>query len=209
MINNHIHSFENGKWRQNCYIVIDNNGKALIIDPGSDLDGIVNKVEGLGVKPVAILNTHAHYDHIGAVTGLQRNYDIPFYLHADDETLLKRANVYKLFFESNSSLDIPSFDKAYPLESEGPCNIHGFSVSALHTPGHTAGSVCLLLGKFLFSGDTMLPNGPGRSDLPGGDVDALKDSLKKLRRLPDETIVFPGHGKSFDLHTFFQRYDES
>lgn len=209
MIKNHVHTFENGKWRQNCYIVTGDNGEALIIDPGSDLDGVVNKVEGLGVKPVAILNTHAHYDHIGAVAGLRKSYHIPFYLHPDDETLLKRANVYKLFFESKANLDIPLFDKAYPIESGAICNIDSFSVAAIHTPGHTAGSVCLLLGSILFSGDTLLPNGPGRSDLPGGDANLLEDSLKRLRRLPSETIVFPGHGKPFDLHTFFQRHDES
>jgi glyoxylase-like metal-dependent hydrolase (beta-lactamase superfamily II) len=82
-------------------------------------------------------------------------------------------------------------------------------ISVIYTPGHTQGSVCLLIDGVLFSGDTLLPNGAGRSDLPGGDKQALMCSLEKLSTLPGETMVYPGHGRPFSLQSFYQRHHET
>ena len=203
----HVTTFVNGKWRQNCYLVSNEQREALIVDPGSDPEAIAELITELGVQPVAILNTHAHYDHIGAVSGLTQKYQIPFFLHGHDEKLLKQANLYKMLFETKSIISIPTFDQDFakwPVD----LNVGAFSVKILHTPGHTAGSVCLLIDGNLFSGDTLMHSGPGRTDLPGGDKYTLKDSLQKLRKLPEEYLIYAGHGPAFLSQEFWEKYDQ-
>lgn len=203
----HVTTFVNGKWRQNCYLISNAQREALIVDPGSDPEAIAELITELGVQPVAILNTHAHYDHIGAISGLMQKYQIPFFLHGDDAKLLKQANLYKILFETKNSISIPTFGEDFAKGPEG-LRVAGFSVRVIHTPGHTAGGVCLLIGSNLFSGDTLMPGGPGRTDLPGGNKVKLKDSLQKLRELPDDYLVYAGHGKPFMLQEFWKKNDE-
>ena len=202
-----VTTFVNGKWRQNCYLISNAQGEALIIDPGSDPEAIVELITDLVVRPVAILNTHAHYDHIGAISDLMQRYQIPFFLHGDDAKLLKQANLYKILFETKNSIAIPPFGEDFAKWPED-LRMAGFSVRVIHTPGHTAGGVCLLIGSNLFSGDTLMPGGPGRTDLPGGDKVKLKDSLQKLRELPEDFLVYSGHGKPFMLQEFWKKNDE-
>lgn len=203
----HVTTFVNGKWRQNCYLVSNNQKEVLIVDPGSDPEAIAELINELGVQPVAILNTHAHYDHIGAVSWLLEKYKIPFYLHSDDAKLLKQANLYKILFETKNSISIPPFGVDF---AKGPEMLYvaGFSVRVIHTPGHTEGGVCLLIGNNLFSGDTLMPGGPGRTDLPGGDKAKLNDSLQKLRELPNDYLVYSGHGAPFMLQEFWKNNND-
>jgi glyoxylase-like metal-dependent hydrolase (beta-lactamase superfamily II) len=201
-----ITTFTNGNLQQNCYVVVNNLQEALIIDPGSKPEAISNLLDDLKVIPIAILNTHAHYDHIGAVSTLLQKYSMPFFLHKDDAKLLKQANIYKIMFGSKDSIPIPSFGEDL-ADIKKKQVLLGFKIQAIHTPGHTGGSVCLLIGDQLFSGDTLLPWGAGRTDLPGGDSQKLKDSLEILRRLPDRYLVYPGHGKPFTLEEFWNRND--
>lgn len=195
----------NGKWKQNCYLVSgDATGLALVIDPGSDAPFIQQQLLHHTLKPVAILNTHAHYDHIGAVAALMAHYKIPFYLNSADVKLMKQANLYKFLFDSKESVVIP--EPTHELSpQEAKLQVGGFNVSVLCTPGHTKGSTCLQIGADLFSGDTLLPNGPGRTDLPGGDKVALAQSVELLRKLPDATMVWPGHGRSFSLGSLWEK----
>lgn len=200
-----IRALPNGKWKQNCYLVSDDTtGLALVIDPGSDAPFIQQQLLHHTLTPVAILNTHAHYDHIGAVAALMLHYKIPFYLNSADVKLLKQANLYKFLFDSKESVVIP--EPTHELSpQEAMLQVGGFEVSVLCTPGHTKGSTCLQIGTDLFSGDTLLPNGPGRTDLPGGDKVALAQSVELLRRLPDATTVWPGHGRSFSLESLWEK----
>ena len=194
----------NGKLKQNCYIVSDDNtGVTLLIDPGSDAPLIQQEISRNSLTPMAILNTHAHYDHIGAVATLMAQYNIPFYLSSADRKLLKQANVYKLLFESRESIVIP--EPTHDLAPNETIQLDSFEVRLHFTPGHTGGSFCLQIGADLFSGDTLLPNGPGRTDLPGGDKNAMLISLELLRKLPDATAVWPGHGRSFSLGSLWQK----
>jgi len=202
-----VTTFVNGKWRQNCYLISNAQREALIVDPGSGPEAISELITELGVRPVAILNTHAHYDHIGAISLLLQKYEIPFFLHGDDAKLLKQANLYKILFETKNSISIPPFGEDFAKVPED-LSVAGFSVRVIHTPGHTAGGVCLLIGSNLFSGDTLMLGGPGRTDLPGGDKVKLKDSLQKLRKLPEDYLVYAGHGKPFMLQEFWKKYDE-
>jgi hydroxyacylglutathione hydrolase len=207
MNNYKIFTFVNGRWLQNCYLVTNFLRQALIVDPGSDPEGISDLVCELGVQPVAILNTHAHYDHVGAVSALMQKYEIPFFLHGHDEKLLKQANLYKMLFESKNNISIPHIVENF---AKGPdvLTVANFTVEVIHTPGHTAGSVCLVIGTTLFSGDTLMPGGPGRTDLPGGNKSQLENSLQKLRKLPEDYMVYSGHGKPFMLQEFWKMNNE-
>lgn len=197
-----ITTIVNGAWKQNCYLVTNAQKQLLVIDPGSESEAILHQISKLESKPIAILNTHAHYDHIGAVSAVLQQYQIPFYLHFGDAKLMKQANLYKILFESKNSISIPSFDKDLAHESNDLV-IGEFAIKVMHTPGHTSGSTCFLLGGNLFGGDTLLPKGPGRTDLPGGNKIDLKESLLKLHELPSDCLVYPGHGKPFTLKEFW------
>lgn len=194
----------NGKWKQNCYLVYNSNNNALVIDPGSDPGGIKELITEYNLFPLAILNTHAHYDHIGAVSVLIEFYGIPFYLNENDQKLLKQANLYRILFESNEIIKIPNFDKKLTKEMISSL-VSDFNVQPILTPGHTQGSVCLKINDYLFTGDTLMEGGVGRTDLPGGDNAQIYKSIESLKKLPGDTVAFPGHGRPFLLSNFFKQ----
>ena len=182
-----------GRLKQNCYLV-SRNKLLIIIDPGSNATEIVNEINKHNLIPLAILNTHAHFDHIGAIDYLKNKYSIPFYLHSNDNRLLRSANLYQLVFKGDGSIIIPSVD-IYFDDNNLNYNIGNIKFSFLHTPGHTNGSVCIKINNNLFTGDTLMKNVIGRSDLPGGNKNKLIDSLMKIKDLPNKLNIYPGHGK--------------
>jgi hydroxyacylglutathione hydrolase len=197
-----VTTFVNGKWRQNCYIIANQKGDAVIVDPGSQSEEIAALVDENHWRIHGIINTHAHYDHVGAVALLKERYHAPFYLHSADEHLLRRANLYRMLFESRDAVRIPTVThdiSNLPRTFElGP-----FEISWIPTPGHTEGSVCLLLQDFLFSGDTLMRDALGRTDLPGGNRDQLLASVRKLMDLPGRIVVCGGHGPRTTLDAEF------
>ena len=188
----------NGRWKQNCHLVGDQDGNALIVDPGSDAEAISESLDRRAWLPIAIINTHAHYDHVGAVTALVERFRIPFYLHGDDADLLRRANLYRMVFDSPETIRVPEITHDL-RDLSGELKIGCFQLDVLHTPGHTPGSVCFRLGNYLFSGDTLMASGAGRTDLPGGDSGALRQSLDVLSSLDAKHELFGGHGRSVAL----------
>ena len=190
-----IKQIPNGKWNENCYIVNNVENDALIIDPGSDEKSIITYIELNKFNVIAILNTHAHYDHIGAISSLKDKFSVPFFLHSNDKKLLKSANLYATLFEGSEYVLIPTVEYYYD-QIDIQDHISGFSINVLFTPGHTSGSVCLLIENFLFTGDTLLNGKVGRSDLPGGDEQTLKESLRTISKLPKHIIIYPGHNAS-------------
>jgi hydroxyacylglutathione hydrolase len=188
-----VTTFVNGRWKQNCYFVSANDGNAIVIDPGSQADEMIALVEENGWLIHGIINTHGHFDHIGAVAPLQERYPAPFYLHKSDERLMQRANLFRMVFEAHDPVKIPTITQDISVLPE-KFDVGPFSISWISTPGHTEGSVCLQLENMLFSGDTLMRNAIGRTDLPGGNRDQLLSSVKKLSFLPGDTIVYGGHG---------------
>lgn len=184
--------FVNGRWKQNCYIV-SKGGDAIVIDPGSQGDDLIALIESKSWRIHGIVNTHGHFDHIGAVAPLQEKYKAPFYLHGADERMMQRANLFRMVFEAKDPVKIPTLTKdiaALPNEFE----IGSFMINWIATPGHTEGSVALRMENMLFSGDTLMKGRIGRTDLPGGNHEKLLESVKSLMSLPGDAIVYGGHG---------------
>lgn len=183
----------NGRWEENCYI-ISYQEKAIVIDPGGNIEQMLDYLNNNSLTVSAVLNTHAHFDHIVCVKDLVEKYNCPFYLHSKDERLLKSANFYMNLFEGDEKVRIPSVN-FYIDKIESPLVIGNFLIDVLHTPGHTDGSVCFIINQNLFSGDTLFKGKVGRIDLPGANKLKLKESLIKLSTLKEILIVYPGHGE--------------
>lgn len=181
-----------GPLAENC-IIYSKGNRCIIFDPGDEGDKIVEYIKQNSFEPLYILNTHGHFDHIGAVRYLQKYFNIPFYLHSDDNYLIKSSAESILF--AFIRVEVP--EKICFLNDNEIIKFEDEEFLVIHTPGHTKGSVCFYNSKsnILISGDTLFNNSIGRTDLPGGDYNSLIDSIRnKLFLLPENTIVYPGHG---------------
>ncbi|HEU5140514.1 MAG TPA: MBL fold metallo-hydrolase [Bacillales bacterium] len=186
-----------GPVQANAYIVEKENGEALIIDPGGEGDRLVSFVKSRNLEPLAILLTHAHFDHIGAVEKARTQWSIPVYLHQEESGWLNdpQKNGSAFFPGVGGGMTIKPAEKI--INGEGPLNIGSFSFEVVETPGHSPGSVSFFnkASKVVFSGDALFAGSIGRTDLYRGDHDELLESIEeKLLILPGETIVAPGHG---------------
>lgn len=174
-----------GDFEVNCSILVD-GGRAYVVDPGSEGDRIVETLEERALTPAAVLLTHAHFDHIGAINALQAKWpELPVYVHPEDAAMfthpLNRLEPgYPAITMPANVLDARTFPHATVIE----------------TPGHTRGGVCYHFesDRLLLSGDTLFAGSVGRTDFPGGSMAELMESLQKLVALPGDTRVVPGHG---------------
>ena len=180
-----------GGFEVNCSILSE-NGRAWIVDPGQEANRIIDLLAKKGLEPAAILLTHGHFDHISGIPGLLRKFpDLPVYVHEKDIPMIGHPL-------NQLPPEYASFAK--PKAVRGLENLEGLEgLEVIETPGHTPGGVCYHFPKekLLLSGDTLFAGSVGRTDLPGGDMATLMDSLRKLITLPDDTLVIPGHG----MHT--------
>lgn len=185
-------------WRENCYLVTHvPSGEMALVDPGDDADSVIQAVLGGGTRLHHILLTHAHHDHVGAVAALCRRFGLACDVHKDDVRLLRRAALYAMRF-ARKQIEPPAPFCAF--EDKPALRLGGRFVQVIHTPGHTSGSVCYDFGGFVFTGDTLLYQRVGRTDLPGGDAKLLAASVSRLvERLPGDTVMFPGHGRPWTL----------
>jgi len=180
-----------GPFSANCYIVgAEKEGCGMVIDPGDEAEKILGNVKSLGLNIQFIVLTHGHIDHVGALKEVKEATGALIAAHTDEVTLIKENPMNRLFGLSYPTPPLPD-----RLLSDGDViEVASLSFSVLHTPGHSPGGICLLGEGVLFSGDTLFRSGIGRFDLPGGSYEILANSLKRLLKLPDGTIVYPGHG---------------
>jgi len=180
-----------GPMQVNCYILgSKDRGEAIIIDPGAEGAKIKKRLLAMGLKASCIVNTHGHADHIGANAA----FDVPVYIHRLDAEFLTNPELnLSAMFEAPFAM--PAAQRL--LEDGQRIEVAGQNLEVIHTPGHTPGGICLNAGEFVVTGDTLFAQGVGRSDFPYASEKDLLDSIRKrLMTLPDETIIYPGHGPS-------------
>ena len=180
-----IHTLTLGLYQVNCYVVHnEDSDRCVVIDPGYESKNIAAFLQEKGLKLEAILLTHGHFDHVGAVEDLADATGCRVFLRPEEHTMPQMFTAGKLYATDE-----------YPAQFQ----IADLTFTVLHTPGHTPGSVCLICQDAMFSGDTLFAGSCGRTDLPGGDWATIQCSLAKLRDLPGDYRVFPGHGESTTL----------
>jgi glyoxylase-like metal-dependent hydrolase (beta-lactamase superfamily II) len=172
-----IRQFELGQLANFNYFVGDAGTREVaVIDPGDDTDFLLKNAKKESLKIVAVLLTHGHFDHVGGVIELCAEFKIPAYLS-----------------EHEAPFYTPDCPKLLRTKDGEKISIGGIEVACLHTPGHTSGCQCFLVDGNLFTGDTLFVDAVGRTDFPGGNAETLFGSLQKIKQLPDDTIVWPGH----------------
>ena len=178
------------------YLICNKTTKeCIIVDPADQPSRVVARCNDLGMKPVAILLTHGHFDHILGADGLRMQYGIPIYVHEREEALMGDGayNLSSMWAETYTL----KADKT--VKDQELLELAGFTIEVIHTPGHTIGSCCYYIKEqnTLISGDTLFYRSVGRTDFPTSRTRSLILSIKdKLFILPDDTLVYPGHGES-------------
>jgi glyoxylase-like metal-dependent hydrolase (beta-lactamase superfamily II) len=191
MINDSVIRIEKltlGPYETNAYIVVcRKTGESLIIDAPAGASEIIASLEG--TKPKYILLTHDHFDHTGVLVSLRSRLKVPLATHLENSHQLKTPP--EILLKDGDSLPLGNL-----------------KIDVFHTPGHTRGSICFRIGKYLFAGDTIFPGGPGRTETPEYFQQILKSITKKIFRLPDDTLIFSGHGDSTTVKQAKEEYDD-
>ncbi len=187
-----------GQLQANCYFLIEGQD-CLIIDPADDASFILEELQRQRLNLVGMLATHGHFDHIGAVGEIQLSFNVPLYIFEEDQFLVNRLNeTAEYFLDYNQNFLAPKNIKYF---TEGMFHVSCYMLHVLHTPGHTPGSCCFYIKEenVVFTGDTLFKEGVGRTDFSYSSQDDLKKSFKKIFKLPEETIIYPGHGQESSL----------
>lgn len=198
LIKENIYLIRNKKiFSSNTYIFKNKvNDECIIIDPGFDLELIEKGIQEHKLKPVAVVSTHGHFDHIGSAAFFKNKYCIPFYLHEGDMKISQSANFYLKVAQLNHKIETPTPDFLF----KGDLNrvtINGIDLEVYNLPGHSPGSCIVKIENNLFSGDILYKNGLGAGSVPKENTALLKQSILKIFDIfVDEDLVLPGHGAS-------------
>jgi len=190
-----VYSLTVGPVQENTYLLVGLDSRGAIVDPGDEPERILAEIERVGLIPEAILLTHAHFDHVGAVAPLTEALQLPVYLHPNDLYLYHSAPQTA----ARWGLELPEPPQAVELLEEGQRLDFGLGLEVLFVPGHSPGHVAFYADGQLVSGDVLFRGGIGRYDLPDSNPQVLFDSLKRLTRLPPETLIYPGHGRKTSI----------
>lgn len=181
-----IEKLQLGPWGTNCYIVVcPETRDSLVVDAPADAETIIQRLGN--THPRFILLTHSHMDHTGALGALRTQLSVPLLAHADDASLVTPA-------------------PELLLNDSGKFSLGKLEFEVRHTPGHTPGGLCFITPNYLFSGDTLFPGGPGRTNSPGNLRQLIGSLESKIFTLPEETRIFPGHGKITVLKRELEEY---
>jgi hydroxyacylglutathione hydrolase len=186
-------------WKQNCYLVTNKqNGEQVLIDPGNGADTIKAKIRENGDGTLkSIFLTHAHFDHIGAVSEIMSEFEAPCYLHESDYRLMRQATMYIIKF-GGKPFKIPDHVNTFSGADEVEY-LKNIDVVTFSTPGHTKGSVCYQFEGFIFTGDTLLFESVGRADLPESNLSELRESIDMLLNAhASDFVIFSGHGRQWN-----------
>ena len=188
-----VQAFVVGAFQENSYLLVDDTtARCVLVDPGAEGDRLVGAVRASGATLEAIWLTHAHLDHVGGIAAVRRAYPgVPIFLHPADRPLYDRADqqaaAYGLPFESPPPPD-------HPLADGSALTVGSLSFEVMHAPGHSPG-LCVIHGHGIaFAGDLLFAGSIGRTDLPLSNEAAMAASLERIVTLPDETVVYSGHG---------------
>ena len=189
-----LEGFPVGAVAANCYIFGDDATRdVFVIDPGDEAERILAELRRLDARPLAIVNTHGHFDHVQAVEEVRRAAHIPFWIHEGERLVLESGpSRAKALF----GIDLPPSPEPDRWIADGEVlSVGSLRLTVRHTPGHSPGGVCLVGDGLVFTGDTLFAGSVGRTDLPGANQDALFASIARvLLPLPDDTVCYPGHG---------------
>ena len=191
-----LHAVVDPFFDQNCYVLRRRDtDRCLVVDPGFQGEAVLHLLEGESLGCDRILVSHGHPDHVAGVAALKAAHACPVAIHPADHFLLADTG-----FLPRLPGDLPQVEVDEELAEGQVIHWRELEIAVLHTPGHTPGSVCFLIGPDLLSGDTLFHHSIGRTDLPGGSLDALLFSIQnRLYALPPETVVHPGHGPGTSL----------
>lgn len=197
LIEHAIITIRNEVFPSNTYILKSkNDNSCIIIDPGLDVSLIDKKITELDLKPVAIISTHGHFDHVGGVSFFKMKFKIPFYLHEADLKLSKSANFFLKVAQINIQIETPVPDYFFKGQLE-TLIIEDFNLAVYNFPGHSAGSCIIKYDNSLFSGDMIYKKGLGFNNFPGENKDQLKESILKIfKTFAGDSLILPGHGEA-------------
>jgi len=189
-----IRTFTLGPLDTNCYLAADPaSGQSIIIDPAEPSPLLVETVRSEHFSIEGIVATHAHGDHIGGNDALKVEFGCPIMVHEREAAALTDSYLNLSTLAGIGCIESPPADRL--LRDGDQIRLGDLSLRVIHTPGHSPGSLCLHVNGVLFSGDTLFAGGIGRTDFPGGSMEEILDSIRtRLMALPDDTIVYPGHG---------------
>lgn len=192
-----IKSFVSGMCETNSYILIDEDKNCVIVDPEGSSAPYIKYISDNSLKPICILLTHAHFDHIGAMEPLRKEYGVPVIAGEKEDIVLKDPSINLTTMTGEGK----SFSADRLLKDGETFTVGKMEFKVIFTPGHTCGSVCYICGNTMIAGDTLFLGSCGRTDFPTGDWKTMNDSLHLLKDLDGDYTVYPGHGPETTLET--------
>lgn len=192
-----VDQLELGPIGTNCYVVRADSAadEAIVVDPGGDADRVRTVLDHASASCAAILITHGHWDHLGAVADLAETTGTPVYMAEDERVLLERIADF-----APATIPLRSYTPDVLLDGDEELELAGIAFQTLRVPGHSPAHLAYYADGCLFSGDVLFAGSVGRTDLPGADWDTLVESIRTLvDRFPPETVVYPGHGPATTL----------